>query len=483
MYDCIIIGAGIVGATMARELSKYDVKVLVVEKEFDVAMEATMANSAIVHSGHDPKPGTLKARLNVEGNRMYETMCNELDIPFKRIGGLVVATSKKEEDILFKLFEQGVQNGLQEDEIGLLSRDQIIAREPNIADGVYRALNLPTTAVTFPWEAAIANLENAIDNGVELLLECKVIGIEKDTNFFVETTKGVFQTKTVINASGVYADEVNALFDKPSFTIQAKRGEYYVLDRDVYDVRSVIYPVPSEKGKGVIITPQYHGNVLIGPTSEVVPKDEIHITTPQGLEYIKQHAKHSVKNIPYDKVIRSFAGGRASTDYGDFIIDDVNNSGFINIAGIDSPGLTAASAIPPYVIEHFLSKHLTLQEDETFNPLRRKVHRLQELSIAERNKRITEHPAYGNMVCRCEQITEGEIIDAISRSCGARSVVGVKNRTRAGAGRCQGGFCQSEVISILARELNIPKEQVNYSKEHTEILRFRTKGEKTNENV
>jgi glycerol-3-phosphate dehydrogenase len=477
MYDCIIIGAGIIGATMARELSKYELSVLVVEKEFDVAMEATMANSAIIHSGHDPKPGTLKARFNVEGNRMYETMCNELDIPFKRIGGMVVATSKEEEDVLLELFEQGMKNGLEEDEIAFLSREQIVAREPNIADGVIRALDLPTTAVTFPWEAAIANLENAIDNGVELLLECKVHAIVKEDVFHVKTTKGTFSTKTIINASGVYADDVTALFQTPSFHIRAKRGEYYVLDRDVYDVRSVIYPVPSEKGKGVIITPQYHGNVLIGPTSDYVSKDEIHITTPQGLEYIKEHAKNSVKNIPYDKVIRSFAGGRASTDNGDFIIDDLESSGFINIAGIDSPGLTAAPAIPPYVVDNFLQNHLTLEKKKGFQPFRRKVNRLQELSVVEKNDLIKSQPAYGNMVCRCEQITEGEIIDTIRRSCGARSIVGVKNRSRAGAGRCQGGFCQSEVISILARELKIPKEQVNYSKEHTEILRFLTKGE------
>lgn len=477
MYDCIIIGAGIIGATMARELSKYDIKVLVVEKEYDVAMEATMANSAIVHSGHDPKPGTLKARFNVEGNRMYETMCQELDIPFKRIGGLVVATSKEEEDVLLKLFEQGVQNGLQEDEIGFLTREQIVSREPNIADEVIRALDLPTTAVTFPWEAAIANLENAIDNGTELLLECKVTKISKSDSFEVTTSKGVFQTKTIINASGVYADEVASLYLPQDFEIRARRGEYYVLDRHVYDVHSVIYPVPSEKGKGVIITPQYHGNVLIGPTSEYVPKEEMHLTTPRGLEYIKEHAKKSVKNIPYDKVIRSFAGGRASTEYGDFIIDDINESGFINIAGIDSPGLTAAPAIPPYVVDSFLHKHLSLSRKESFHSIRRKVHRLQELTTKEKNALIETQPAYGNMVCRCEQITEGEIVDTINRSCGARSVVGVKNRARAGAGRCQGGFCQSEVISILARELHIKKEQVNYSKEHTEILRYHTKGE------
>jgi glycerol-3-phosphate dehydrogenase len=266
------------------------------------------------------------------------------------------------------------------------------------------------------------------------------------------------------------------MYTRPHFAIHPRRGEYYVLDRDVYDVTSVIYPVPDEKGKGVLITPQYHGNVLIGPTSEKVAKFEVHRTTPSGLEYIKQQAAMTMKNIPYDKVIRSFAGGRASSTQYDFIIEDVNQSGFINLAGIESPGLTAAPAIPPYVVDTFLRHHLTLKTNPTFQSRRRRVPRLNEMDVTERNKMVSEDPSYGKMVCRCEGITEGEIRDVIRRSAGARSVVGVKNRSRAGAGRCQGGFCQSDVIRILAEELGIDKQQVNYSKSNTPILRYETKG-------
>jgi glycerol-3-phosphate dehydrogenase len=476
MYDVIIIGAGIIGATMARELARYQLDVLVVDKNYDVAMEATMANSAIVHSGHDPRPGTLKARFNVEGNRMYPTMCEELDIPFVRTGGLVVATNPDQEATLHVLRDQAIQNGLTEEEARLIDRQAILAREPNIADSVTMALDLPTTAITFPWEAAIANLENAIDNGVELLLECEVLGIQKEEHFQLKTSRGTYESTVVINAAGIHADEIMGMYTTPHFAIHPRRGEYYVLDRDVYDVTSVIYPVPDEKGKGVLITPQYHGNVLIGPTSEEVAKSEVHRTTPSGLEYIKRHAAMTMKNIPYDKVIRSFAGGRASSTQYDFIIEDVNQSGFINLAGIESPGLTAAPAIPPYVVDTFLRHHLTLKTNPTFQPRRRRVPRLNEIDVTERNKMVSEDPSYGKMVCRCEGITEGEIRDVIRRSAGARSVVGVKNRSRAGAGRCQGGFCQSDVIRILAEELGIDKQQVNYSKSNTPILRYETKG-------
>jgi glycerol-3-phosphate dehydrogenase len=477
MYDVIIIGAGISGTTLARELSRYNLKIAVLEKEYDIATEATMANSAIVHSGHDPLPGTLKARFNIIGNRMYKQMSEELDIPYMPCGGLVVATTKEEEDMIDVLYERGLQNGLMPDEIGVIFRDEIVQREPNISKFVTKALDVPTTAVTFPWEAAIANMENAMDNGAELFLETRVIKISKDTHFTIETTNGLFEGKVVINASGVYADQVQNTFMKANYTISARRGEYYVLDKDVYEINSVIYPVPSEKGKGVIITPQYHGNVLLGPTSDVVPISEMSKTTPAGLEYVKEHAQRSVTNIPYHKVIRSFAGGRASSSTHDFVINDVNDTGFINVAGIESPGLTAAPAIAVYVTEELVSKHLILEKKALFNPYRRKVVRLAELSVDERNQLVKEDPRYGKIVCRCEQITEGEVIDSINRNCGGRSIVGVKNRVRAGAGRCQGGFCQTEVIRILSEQLNIDKMKVNYRHKGSYILKGRTKGE------
>lgn len=477
MYDVIIIGAGISGTTLARELSRYELKVLVLDKEYDVATEATMANSAIVHSGHDPLPGTLKAKFNLLGNRMYRQMSDELDIPYLPCGGIVVATTDEEVKTLNELFERGLTNGLTKDEIKYLTRKELEAKEPNLSEHVICGLDLPTTAVTFPWEGAIANMENAMDNGVDLVLEAEVVGIKKEDNFILQTSKGVFKSKVVINATGVYASVVNGLFQPSTFSVKPRRGEYYVLDKDIYEINSVIYPVPTEKGKGVIITPQYHGNVLLGPTSEFVEVSEMSKTTPSGLEYVKKHAERSVTNIPYHKVIRSFAGGRATSCTHDFIIEDLDNTGFINVAGIESPGLTAAPAIAKHVTENLVSKHFDLVKNKKFNPIRRKVVRLAEMETKKINELIKEDSQFGKLVCRCEKITEGEIVDAIKRNCGARSIVGVKNRVRAGAGRCQGGFCQTEVIRILARELKVDKMKVNYQKEGSHILKARTKGE------
>lgn len=477
MYDVIIIGAGISGTTIARELSKYDLKIIVLEKEFDVATEATMANSAIIHSGHDPLPGTLKAKFNVLGNRMYKQMSDELDIPYLPCGGMVIASSEEELKTLDMLYERALKNGLTKKEVVYLARDEIEHKEPNISDSVLAGLDLPTTAVTFPWEAAIANMENAMDNGVELKLETKVTNISKQKVFTVETTNGTFQSKSIVNATGVYAAQVNGMYKPSKYTIKVRRGEYYVLDKNVYEINSVIYPVPTEKGKGVIITPQYHGNVLIGPTSEFVDIEDMSKTTPSGLEYIKKLAKKSVKDIPYHKVIRSFAGGRATSSTHDFVINDLDNSGFINVGGIESPGLTSAPAIAVYVVEELLSTHLKLIKKIDYNPYRRKVVRLIEMSDDRVSNLVSDDPLYGKIVCRCERITEGEVVDSINRNCGARSIVGVKNRVRAGAGRCQGGFCQTEILRILARELKIDKMKVNYQKEGSYILKARTKGE------
>lgn len=477
MYDVIIIGAGISGATIARELSKYKLKVIILEKEFDVATEATMANSAIVHSGHDPEPGTLKAKFNLLGNKMYKKMSDELDIPLMECGGMVLAVSQDEHTLLEELYQRAITNGLNELEVQMLNREEILKLEPNISDLVISGLNLPTTAITFPWEAAIANIENAMDNGVELALENKVISISKNKIFKIKTNKSIYEGKIVINATGIYGTDVANLVSNPHFKTMARRGEYYVLDKDVKVVNRVLYPTPSEIGKGVIISPQYHGNTLLGPTSEFVEFSDISKTTASGLEYIKTNSQKLIKNLPFEKIIRSFAGGRASSSTGDFVIEESNVSGFINVCGIESPGLTAAPAVAVFVVEELVSKRINLVKNDKFNPFRRKVIRTFELSNSELNTLYKKDTKYAKMVCRCEKVTEGEIIDSINRNCGAASVVGVKNRSRAGSGRCQGGFCQSEVISILSRELNIDKSEVVYSKSGSQILIDKSKGE------
>jgi glycerol-3-phosphate dehydrogenase len=478
MYDIIIIGAGISGATIARELSKYNLKTIILEKEFDVAMEQTMANSAIVHSGHDPIPGTLKSRFNLLGNRMYKQMSKELDIPFMECGGMVLATSLEEQVMLNEIYDRALKNGLKKHEVEFLDREAILKLEPNISDLVIGGVNLPTTAVTLPWEAAIANIENAMDNGVELALENEVISIKKSNNFIVQTNKDVYKGKIVINATGIYGSNVANLISKPRFEIKARRGEYYVLDKDVRVTNSVLYPVPSEKGKGVIITPQYHGNTLLGPTSEFVPFEDVFKTTTGGLEYIKVNSQKLIKDIPFHKIIRSFAGGRSTSNTEDFIIEETEVKGFINVCGIESPGLTAAPAIAVYVVEDIVANIIKLEKNKDFSPIRRKVIRTFEMEEKELNEIVKTNKNYAKMVCRCEKVTEGEIVDSINRNCGARSIIGVKNRSRAGSGRCQGGFCQSEVINILSRELNIDKLEVVYNKQGSEILIGKTKGDK-----
>jgi len=477
MFDVIIIGAGIIGATISRELSKYNLKTVILEKEFDVAMEATMANSAIVHSGHDPIPGTLKAKFNILGNRMYKQMSKELDIPYMECGGMVLATSDEELTLVKELYQRALENGLNKKEVILLSRDKILELEPNISDLVNGGLYLPTTAVTLPWEAAIANIENAMDNGVKLKLENKVLKIEKKEHFIVTTNKDVYEGKVLINATGIHGSNIANLVTKASFKTRARRGEYYVLDKDVTIANSVLYPVPTEKGKGVIITPQYHGNTLLGPTSEFVSFEDISKTTARGLEYIKNGSQKLLKNIPFHKVVRSFAGGRATSSNEDFIIEESAVPGFINVCGIESPGLTAAPAIAVYVVEEIVGKKLKMIKKDNYNPNRKPVVRTIEMTKDELNELYKIDKKYSKMICRCEKVTEGEIVDSINRNCGARSVVGVKNRSRAGSGRCQGGFCQSEVINILSRELKIDKRSVVYSKTGSEILIEKTKGE------
>lgn len=474
MYDCIIIGSGISGATIARELSKLNLKTIILEKEFDVSTEATMANSAIVHSGHDPKPGTLKAKYNVLGNRMYRHMSEELDIPILECGGMVVAIDEEQLNTLKELYTRALENGLLESEVQLLSRAEALDLEPNLSDAVLGALNLPTTAVTFPWEAAIANIENAMDNGVELSVETKVTGIKKENHFIVETTKGNFEGKVVINAAGMYAGVIAEMLYKPSFNIRPRRGEYLVIDSDTKVVNSVIYPTPTDKGKGVILTPQTHGETLVGPTSEFVDFEDAMKTTREGIQYVRDHATQTVKNIPFHKVIRSFAGARPTGDTGDFVIGESEVEGFINVAGIESPGLTAAPAIAVDVAA-LVKEKLNATVNENFNPTRRKVIRLSEMSNDEVSALIKEDASFANIICRCENITEGEIVDAIHRNCGAHSVTGVKARVRPGAGRCQGGFCQPEVLKILARELNLDPMDVRYKGEGSNILVARTK--------
>lgn len=476
MYDIIIIGAGINGGLLAHGLSKYNLKIAVLEKDNDVGNEATAANSAIVHSGHDPKTGTLKAKLNVRGNELYEDLCKELKVDFIRNGALVVATDETELPKLEELYQQAIDRKVP---VKKLTREEAIALEPNLSDAVIAAIDLPSTGIISPWEVTIAAMEDAVNNGVELFLDNKVIAISKKEGYFeITTNRSVYQSKIVINSAGIYSDDIYRMVSHQSpYNVRARRGEYYVLDRAEKPVVSrTIYPLPSEKGKGVLVVPTIHNNILLGPNSDEIANKEGKDNTAEALAYVKREVSKTVKNIPLHTIIRTYSGLRPTPDNHDFVIEEAKDvPNFVNLIGIESPGIASAPAITEYVINNILSKITPLEEKTTPRIERRPWIILNRMSVEEKQAWFEKDHRFGQMVCRCELVSEGEIVDVIHRNVGARTVKAVKRRVRAGAGRCQGGFCEPRVISILARELNIPLTEVLLDAEESKILVGKTK--------
>jgi glycerol-3-phosphate dehydrogenase len=475
MYDVAIIGAGVIGASVARELSKYDLNVVVIEKENDVSNGTTKANSAIVHAGYDAHEGTLMAKYNALGNAMFDKICDELAVPFERCGSLVLAFSEEERGHLDLLYKRGIINGIPEME--LLEKDEIKKLEPNISDEVVAALHAKTAGIVGPWELTIAMLENAAENGVNIELNQDVVDIEKlETGYRIITQERNFEAKVVINASGVYADKIHNMVSEETFKIKPRRGQYFVMDKTQGElVGQVIFQCPTELGKGILVTPTVHGNLLLGPDAQDMDdRDDISTTTEQ-LEFVKEHAVKSVPGIHFRESIRSFAGLRAEGDRGDFIIEEAPGAPlFFDVAGIKSPGLSAAPAIGLDVAKMAVEKLGEVKEKENFKPKREQII-FMELSAEEKKELIKENPQYGRVICRCENITEGEIVSSIHRKVGARTVDGVKKRCRPGMGRCQGGFCGPRVQEILARELNVSLEEVVLDKKNSYILTGETK--------
>ena len=473
MYNIIIIGAGVVGAQVARRLARYKLDILVLEKENDVGDGASSANSAIVHSGYDPEPGTLKAKLNVLGNKMYDEICADLDVEMERIGSLTLSNSEEDDKTLQDLLERAKINGV---EARLVSREELKEMEPNITSKARGALFAPSAGIINPFELVVALMENAMDNGVKLHLSEEVKSIEKkDNSYLVKTNKGEYETDYVINCAGLYSDKVSEMVNPKFFTIIPKRGEYYVLDHfDNNYVKHTLFNVPSAKGKGVLVSPTTHYNYLVGPSSEVVDERDDVSTDAETLANVKEKAYDLVDNLRMDKQIRQFAGMRAVSDinHGDFIIEETSHH-FINCAGIQSPGLASSPAIALMVDEMIKDKELK----ENYNPKRRPLYRLNKLSFEDRQILIKENPLFGHIVCRCEKVSEAEVIDAIRRNCGARTIKGVKKRVRPGFGKCQGGFCEPLILNILAKELNKDKTEITYGKDGSYILIGRTKGE------
>lgn len=476
-YDVIIVGAGVSGTAIASALAPYDISVCVLEKTNDISNGASKANSGIVHAGYDAKPDTLMARFNVRGNEMYPELCERLDVPFTLCGSYVVAFNAEEVKMLHELKERGEKNGVPE--LKILSAEEIQAHEPKLNKEIKAALFAPTAGVISPYELSIALMEHAMDNGAELLLESPVLDINRsDNGFIVKTKENTFEAKIVINAAGAYADKIHNMVLDTAFTLNSRRGEYFLLDKYAGgSVDHVIFQCPTDMGKGVLIAPTAHENIIVGPNAEDVDDPEAIETTQKGLDEVWRSAIKSIPALPKEQVITTFSGMRAEPSTGDFIIQDYPEAlGFIDVAGIKSPGLSAAPAIGEYVL-NLVKKHIEFKTKDNYMSGRRKIIRFQPLSHEEKAALVKEDPLYGRIICRCEGVTEAEIVDCIHRNAGAHTLDAVKRRTRSGGGRCQGGFCGPRIIDILSRELNIPKESICKDSSASHIICGETKGE------
>lgn len=470
MKDVIVIGGGVTGAFIARNLSRYSLSVLVIEKEQDVGDVTSMANSAIVHSGYDPVPGTKKARFNVEGNAMYDKICRDLDVEFDRCGSMTIATSEEQLKVLEGLQERAKQNGV---ETKLLSGDEAKALEKNLTPDCVGALLCPSAGVINPFNLVAHCFENAIDNGVELSLGEEVLSVEdKGDSFLVKTSKGEHEAKVVVNAAGLKAEEIAKMMDPIAWSIHPRKGEYYVLDhyQDGF-VSHVLFPLPSEKGKGILVTKTTSNNYLVGPSSEFVDDKDDMSTDAPTLADVKRQASLLVPNIPFYEQIRVFAGLRATPSTHDFIIEpSSSHPHFINVAGIESPGLASSPAIGKYVVEELIGKILPLEEKTNWKKAVRPYFHPNRMSAEERNALIQKNPDFGEIICNCEKVSLGEIEDILSRSVPCRTIKAVKKRTRAGFGKCQGGFCQPRVLLLLAKHFKISPLDVLYDKEGSNVL-------------
>lgn len=475
-YNVAIIGAGVIGAMTARELSKYDLKVALLEATNDVAMGASKANSGIVHAGFDAMPGTLKAKFNVIGCEMMPQVCKDLSVPYKNNGSLVVAYSEEEMETVQKLYERGLANNVPK--LSVISKEELLAKEPNLADNVFGALDAESAGIVCPYELTIAATENAVSNGVEFLRNSKVNAIEyKDDHFVLTTASGVYEADYVIDAAGAHSDEVAKMIGDDSVELVIRRGEYFILDKAVGNtVSHTIFQCPSAMGKGILVSPTVDGNLLIGPTAEDVDDKDDTCTTLNGLNTVKTYAVKSCPSVSTRNAITSFTGLRAHPVTDDFILGPSKvNDHFIHASGIESPGLSSAPAIAVYLADLLKEAIGNVKENADFNGLREDVFRFRHATDDEKAAAIAKNPAYGRIVCRCETITEGEIIDAIKAPAGARDVDGVKRRTRAGMGRCQGGFCGSKVVEILARELGCEINEITKFGNGSDILFEKTK--------
>ena len=480
-YDVIIIGAGVVGCLTARALSRYRLRILLLEMASDVGTGATKANTAIIHAGYDPLPGTAKAKFNVLGNRMYPQICGELNVDYSRQGDYVVAISLEDVRTLEKLRERGRHNGVLGLEI--ISGEEIRQIEPSLTTQAGAALWAPSGGIVDPFMMTVAAAENAVTNGVTLLLETEAQGFVKEPVgrkqriIGVHTSRGTFHCSWVINCAGLYADDIMIQAGLDGFTIRPRKGEYYVFDKARSEVKTILFPCPTRVSKGILVTPTTHGNTIIGPNTQDIDSKTDKRVTPRGLTEVFEGAKKLVPTLEIRDVIAVFAGLRPTGSTGDFLMEvPWHVGGFINLAGIESPGLTAAPAIAEWVVEALQDHGLEMEEKREYNPIRNAIPRFDKLTNEERTTLIEEDSRYGHIVCRCEMVTEAEIVRAIHASVPARTYDAIKRRTRCGTGRCQGGFDTPRVTKIMARELGVTPLRVTKMGPGSELLARPIKG-------
>lgn len=475
MFDVCIIGAGVIGSFVAKELSKYNIDICVLEKHVDVAMAASGANSGIVHGGYDAKVNSLKAKFNIAGCKIMEEQCRLLQVPYKKCGSLVIAFNDEEFSKLDELYNNGIVGGVEG--LSIINKKELHDIEPNISEEAIGALLCKSAGVVSPYKLAIAAMELAVINGVKLFTNEKVVDIKKENDIYtVYSDNKEISSKVVINCAGIYSDKIANMVGDESFSITPRKGEYLLFDRTEGElVNRVVFQVATEKGKGVLVTPSVDGNLIVGPDANVIGADEEHATHKKNLDAIYETALKSCKKVNLSKTITVFCGVRATPSTGDFVIGESSFSkGFINVAGIESPGITSAPEIGAYVEKIAVG---CLDDIKVKKEYKKRLNHIDfsNMNIKEKNQVIKEHPLYGQVICRCEGITKGEIVDSINRPVGATTVDGVKRRTRSGMGRCQGGFCMPLIVDILEKELSIKKEEVQKADEGSYILTKRSR--------
>lgn len=475
MYDVAIIGCGISGSSIAYYLSRYQMNIAVIEKENDVCMGTTRANSAIIHAGYDPVPGSICAKYNARGNYLTGEICEKLSVPFERIGSLVVAFSDEELETVKTLYERGIKNGVPD--MRIIDQKELREMEPNISENALGALFAPTAGIVNPWEYGLAMAETAVRNGVEIMLNTKVEDIKKNGELWnIVCNDKTVEAKYVINAAGVYSDDIHNMVAEPTFKILPAAGEYYLLDKvEGTKAKHVVFQCPNKLGKGVLVAPTVHGNLIVGPNAVDSEKDDT-TNKASSLDFIREVSAKSIPNINFRENIRNFAGVRANSDTNDFVIGFAAE-GFIDVAGIKSPGLSAAPAVAEDVVKMLEDDGLELKEKLRFTDEREHI-RFKNLSNEEKNKLISRKPSYGRMVCRCESITEGEILSALASPIPPVSLDGIKRRSGTGMGRCQGGFCGPKVLEIMSKYKDIEPEAILQDAEGSYILTGETKRKK-----